>query len=90
MRKPIRLAFEEMKAKHPEWGDVIIFSEVIYNKNFSKKEVRDRFEELVSKKEYLKSEKDEIIEFLQIHSKRKPLIPKSVKKPKTSKSTLIL
>ena len=88
--KTINQKFKEIKKEHEEWGDVIIFSEAVYNRNYKLPDIRKYFNKLVNKDEYEKSEKKEIVDFLYKHTKRTPLEePQICRKPEKSRKLLL-
>lgn len=60
----IRKRFLKFREEHPSLGDVIILSMSIGGMSYTPSAIRKAFDELVSKEEYDKEEKGEIINSL--------------------------
>jgi len=66
--RSIKARFKAVEVKHPEWSSYVVFATAIYNQGFCKDKIHRNFNNLVSKDDYHKSEKKEILRFLIAHS----------------------
>lgn len=64
--------FELLKEMHPELGDVLHMYDTVLGQHYSKGVITKYFNKLVSKEEYDKSDKQDILEYL-FKATEKPL-----------------
>ncbi len=62
-RKTIRKAYEEMAAKHPEWGSVVAFNMAIAGGGYKRQRIAYWFYKLVKRSEYIRSEGRQIVNY---------------------------
>ncbi len=66
--RSIQRRFKLEQEKNPLSSDFICFSAAVYKQGFSKDRIDRWFKELVNKNEYDKSERKEILSWLEKHS----------------------
>ncbi len=66
--KDLETRFNSFREDFPSLGDVIIMSMAVEEMRYSKEIIRKSFDTLISKDEYDKAERDEIIRFLVNYS----------------------
>jgi hypothetical protein len=62
--KSLKRIFNKIRSENPYWSDYTCFAEAVRGRKFSRKTIIRNFNSLVSKEEYAKNEKKEIIDFL--------------------------
>jgi hypothetical protein len=62
--RSLRRVFTKIRSENPYWSDYTCFAESVRGRRFSRKTIVRNFNSLVSKEEYAKGEKKEIIEHL--------------------------
>lgn len=60
----IREIFVEVRERRPRWSDYLCFVNTVYGRGITFNNLRLAFNELVDKKEYASSDKDEILKDL--------------------------
>ena len=67
--RSVKRVFKRIRDENSFWSDYICFAEAIRGRRFSRKTIIHNFNSLVDKEEYARSEKKEIIDFLEELSK---------------------
>jgi hypothetical protein len=62
--RSLKRVFNKIRNENPFWSDYTCFAEAVRGRKFSKRTIIRNFNSLVSKEDYAKSEKREIIEHL--------------------------
>jgi len=65
MEKTFKQFFAESKAKQPEWGTYIHLCRVLQESGADREEITKLFEEYMKPEEYARSEKTELINYLE-------------------------
>jgi hypothetical protein len=67
--RPLKRVFNKIRSENPYWSDYTCFAEATRGRKFFRKTIIRNFNSLVSKEEYVRSEKKETLEHLMELSK---------------------